>query len=192
MSRDVGQGMSDIPGFGDQRANAIEKMTHKCGRRRLSVCTGHRDYPRIGEISKGQVYLAHQRSARLPGRDDRIRLRVYSRAHDHPGGSRYPFKVVTTNVHRRTEIAEAACRVLQRQCRSCIRHVHSIPVGEKELCRCNPALAEAEHRDFGVLPSFARHLSLRVLSARNAQSIPRIQKRTTTWLSSQPPFSKWW
>src|ERR1039458_2711692 len=47
-------------------------------------------------------------------------------------------------------------------------------------------------RDFSSKNQFADHRSLSVLSATNAQRIPRIQNRTTTCVSGHPLSSKWW
>ena len=72
-----------------------------------------------------------------------------------------------------------------------VRGVHAHAVAAEQHRGGAPALAQADDGDLAPAPLPRDHRSLSVVSAMNAQRIPRIQKRTTTWVSSHPFISKW-
>ena len=99
-------------------------------------------------------------------------------------------KVMTACIDDCADVSQLARNVFDRMRGSGIRNVHSLAVSEQQLGDRRAALAKTENCNFAFLVHSGCHLSFSVLSAKNAQRIPRIQNRTTTWLSSQPPFSK--
>ena len=87
---------------------------------------------------------------------------------------------MTASIDRRSDIPQLTRNVLEVNYRSRIGDVYPLAVREQQLrCRC-AASAKAEYRYFGLSLTLLAHLSFSVLNATKAQSIPRIQNRTTT------------
>ena len=82
-------------------------------------------------------------------------------------------------------------RLMQEsRCDAEVRGVHARAGVPQEPRHRDAAAAEPDHRDLAARQQLPHHLSLSVLSARNAQRMPRIQNRTTTFVSGHPFSSK--
>ena len=88
------------------------------------------------------------------------------------------------------KLAKLLRLVQESRCDAQVRGVHARAGAPQEPRHRHAAAAEPDHRDFAVRQQLPYHLSLIVLSARNAQRIPRIQNRTTTFVSGHPFSSK--
>src|SRR5688500_6166814 len=101
-------------------------------------------------------------------------------------------EIVATDIDIGAGSAERGRGVVDRRPLPCVRDIDADAFPAEQRRDAASALPEADDRDLTGAPGGRDHRSFSVVRATNAQRIPRIQKRTTTWVSRQPFISKWW
>ena len=170
-----------------------QKVRDERGDGGLAVGPGDADIRHPAEAAQRDLDLRVDGHAVSPRRDERRRVGRHSGAHHHRACGRDPIEVVTARSCVDAVGAECGSGRLHGVARAEVARVHRRPGAREQARRRVAAPSEPDDRDLAADRERLERLGHRIFSvesARNANMMPMIQKRTTTCVSGHPFSSK--
>ena len=202
MRQRVEHRRADVAGDGHALAGALDQLAGQRGGRRLAVGAGDREHLAARSRASAASRPARARTGRArPAPACRLRApppaRPAMRASRGARPGLFSTRVTPSSARRRARRRRSsACGTCSRSAAACGGVRARVPTRTARRARA-PArhrqarCAEAQHQHAVVLQSHVIAASGSPGPTRHS-SIVMIQKRTTTCVSFQPVFSKWW
>jgi hypothetical protein len=204
LGQHVQQRRADVAGHGHRLAGALHQQRGHRGGGGLAVGAGDGQHAgrvaarglQVGQRAGEQVQFAQHGDAGGAGLGQQRRDALVGGRQ--PRALQHQLAALQQRGLGRAR-AQRHARVLGGQCRGTGRLLARIPHRHRRAVPRAPARhgqaagAEAQHEDGGLLqPVHRDQRSFRLARPTRHSSIVMIQKRTTTCVSAQPFFSKWW